>query len=85
MGQAAVGSNGICDGQNDGETRGNEDILYNCRHFCEMKGRTIDRATCGPGKKEPWDGVQIRTILVYTLLRLHDRSASKQGIILNVK
>ena len=76
MGQAAVGSDGVCEGQKGhGEPRGNEDILYKCRHFYEMKNgnlsiaRTIDRSTCGPGnQKEPWNQVRICTILVYTLL-----------------
>ena len=61
MGQAAVGSDSVCDSQKGySEPHGNEAILYRCRHFSEVKSenllmaRTIDRATCGPGsQKEP--------------------------------
>ena len=37
MGQAAVGSDGVCDRQESGDGEGNEDILYECRHFYKMK------------------------------------------------
>ena len=78
MGQATVGSDGIYEGQKGhSETRGNEDILYKCLHFYEMKSgsllmaRTIDRVTCRPGnQKEPRNRVQIRTIPAYRLLQV---------------
>ena len=38
MGQAAIGSDSICDNQKGhGEPRGNEEVLYVRRHSYEMK------------------------------------------------
>lgn len=91
MGQAAVGSDGVCEYQSHGESPGNEDIVYEYRHFYEMRSmnllmtRTTDRAM-----KEPWNPVRIRTMLIAVSVGdrlkkreniLQDKSAGKPGII----